>query len=147
MFSFRISVRLLFLRFPLAFLALRLRMLSLGLLFLRLPLFLVLPHLLLMPLNLGPLLILLLPLMSYFLSLVLRSRLITLDVPSSFPFPVTITIPVLPVTMKSLVRNSFVIPLVSVPIMVSVVSSPPRVYIVVKPWDTVVISPAPIIIM
>jgi hypothetical protein len=55
--------------------------------------------------------------------------------------------PALPVLLKSVVRNSFIVPPVSVPITVSVVSSPVRVYIKIKTWDIVIIGPTPVIIM
>jgi hypothetical protein len=55
--------------------------------------------------------------------------------------------PALPVLLKSLVRNPFIVPPVPVPIMVSVVSSPTRVYIKIKTWNSVIITPAPVIIM
>src|SRR4030042_1597693 len=121
------------------------RFLNLGLSLLLLSLLLL--SLLLLSLNLRPLLILLLPFMSYFLSLLLGSRLIALDTPSSLSFPMSIFMPPAPVLLKPLVRNSFIIPAVPVPILVSVVSSPTRVYIKIKIWDTVIITPTPVIIM
>ena len=100
-----------------------------------------------MSLNLRPLFVLLLPLMSEFLSLLLWSRLIALDAPGSLPFPMSIIIPPLPVLSTSLVRNPFKVPSVTVPIMFSVVSSPPRVHIIIKTWNAVIINPTPVIIM
>ena len=44
-------------------------------------------------------------------------------------------------------RNPFIVPPVPVPIMVSVVSSPTWVYIKIKTWNIVIITPAPVIIM
>jgi hypothetical protein len=55
--------------------------------------------------------------------------------------------PALPVLLELLVRNSFIVPPVPVPIMVSVVSSPTRVYIKIKTWHSVIITPALVIIM
>jgi hypothetical protein len=55
--------------------------------------------------------------------------------------------PALPVLLKLLVRNPFIVPPVPVPIMVSVVSSPTRVYIKIEAWNIVVITPALVIIM
>ena len=102
--------------------------------------------LLLMLLNLRPLLILLLPLLSEFLSLGLRSRLIALDAPSSLPFPMTVSMPALPVLLKSLGRNPFIVPPVPVPITVSVESSPTWVYIKIETWNIGIINPAPVVI-
>ena len=107
---------------------------------------LLLLSLLLMLLDLGSLLILLLPLLSQFLALWLWSRLVALDVPRSLPFPMSIFLPALPVLLKSLVRNRFIVPPVPVPIMVSVVASPPGVDIKIKTGHTVIIPPAPVII-
>ncbi|NJD55580.1 MAG: hypothetical protein FIA94_04145 [Nitrospirae bacterium] len=108
------------------------------------PLFLLL---LLMPPDLRSLLILFLPLMSQLLPLFLWPTLIALDAPGLLPFPISITVPVLPVTVKSLVRNPFIVPAVSVPIMVSVVASPARVYIIIELWNIPIESPTPIIII
>ena len=58
-----------------------------------------------------------------------------------------IIMPVLPVLLKSSVRNPFIVPLVSIPIMGTVVSSPTWVYIKIKAWDIVIINPTPVIIM
>jgi hypothetical protein len=163
--SFRFPLKLLVLRFHLAVLVFRLKMLLLLLLLgllhpLRLPdlglflLVLLLPvlFLLLVPgfpmlLDLRPLLILLLPLMSEFLSLLVQSGLITLDAPGSLPFPAAITVPALPVLSELSVRNPFIVPPVSVPIMAPVVSSPTRVYIEIETWNVVIITPAPVIIV
>jgi hypothetical protein len=135
----------------LALLALRLKMLLLGVLRLPnlrffLPALSLLLHLLLMSLNLRPLLILLLPLMSQFLSLWLRSRLIALDAPGPPPFPVSIILPALPVLSKPWLGNRLIVPPVSVPIMVTVVSPPAGVYIKIKARNSVVIGPTPIVI-
>jgi hypothetical protein len=46
-----------------------------------------------------------------------------------------------------LVRNPFIVPSVPVPIIVSVVSSPTWIYIKIKTWNIVIITPAPVIIM
>jgi len=107
---------------------------------------LLLLSLLLMLLDLRSLLILLLPLLSQFLALWLWSRLIALDVPRSLSFPMSSFLPALPVLLKSLVRNRFIVPPVPVPIMVSVVSLPPGVDIKIKTGHTVIIPPAPVII-
>jgi len=136
----------------LALLAPRLRMLLLGELpLLRLPdlgapLSLLRMTLLLISLNLGSLLILFFSLISQFLYLFLWSGSIVLDAPTSFLLPISVSIPALPVLLKPVVRNSFRVPPVSVPIMISVVSSPFRVYIVIKKWNTAIIDPTPVII-
>ena len=44
-------------------------------------------------------------------------------------------------------RNPFIVPAVSIPIMVSVVSPPTWVNIKIKTWDIVIITPTPVIIM
>ena len=62
-------------------------------------------------------------------------------------FPISVVLPALPVLLKVLARNPFIVPAMSVPIMVSVVSSPFWVYIIVKAWNTLIIGPAPVIIM
>jgi hypothetical protein len=54
--------------------------------------------------------------------------------------------PALPVLLKSLVRNPLIVPLVPVPIPVSVVSSPTGVYIKIKTGNVVIMPPAPVII-
>jgi hypothetical protein len=46
-----------------------------------------------------------------------------------------------------LVRNPFIVPPVPVPITVSVISSPTWVYIKIKTWNRLIITPAPVIIM
>jgi len=142
---FRFSLSVLVLSFSLVLLAPRLRMLSLVLLLSLLSLLLL--HLLLMSLDLRSLFIFLLPLMSQFLSLLLWPGLIALDAPGPLSFPISIIMPAPPVLLKSLVRNPFIGPPVSVPIMVSVVSSPTRVYIKIKTWDSIKISPPAVIIM
>jgi len=73
--------------------------------------------------------------------------LIALDAPGSSPFPVSIITPDLPVLVKSLVRNPFIVPRVSVPMTVSVVSSPTWVYIKIKAWNSVIINPTPVIMI
>jgi energy-converting hydrogenase Eha subunit A len=84
--------------------------------------------------------------MSQLLSLVLRARVIALDAPVSMPFPMSIIMPAPPVAMEASVIDPFIVPPVSVPIMASVVSSPTRVYVKIKTWDTVIITPTPVII-
>src|SRR5512143_20101 len=103
-------------------------------------------HLLLMSLDLGHLSRPLLSLTSQFLSLRLRPRLIALNAPSPLSFPISIVIPVPPVMLKSSLGDPLIVPPVSVPITVPVVSSPTRVYIVIKSWDISVIGPPPVII-
>jgi len=55
-------------------------------------------------------------------------------------FPSADVIPGPPVPLKLMVRYSFVVPPVPVPIVVSVVSSPTRVYIKIENGDTMIIS-------
>jgi hypothetical protein len=55
--------------------------------------------------------------------------------------------PALPVLLKLLIRNPLIVPPVPVPIMVPVVSSPAWVYIKIEAWNSVIITPALIIIM
>jgi hypothetical protein len=55
--------------------------------------------------------------------------------------------PAIPVLLKALVRDSFIVPPVPIPIMVSVVSSPTWVYIKIETWDITIITPTPVIIM
>jgi hypothetical protein len=55
--------------------------------------------------------------------------------------------PSLPVPLNLMMRYSLVVPPVSVPMMVSVVSSPTWVYIKIKTWNVAIINPAPVIIM
>jgi hypothetical protein len=55
--------------------------------------------------------------------------------------------PALPVLLKPLVGNPLIVPPVPVPIMISVVSSPTRVYIEIKTWNISIITPALVIIM
>jgi hypothetical protein len=104
--------------------------------------------LLLMLLDLRSLLILLLPLHSYFLSLLWRSGLIALDAPVVSPTtrPIISIIPTPPVLLKSWLRDRLIVPRLSVPISVSVVSSPTRVYIIIKTGDIVIITPATVVI-
>jgi hypothetical protein len=59
----------------------------------------------------------------------------------------SITLPALPVLLKSLVRNPFIVPRMPVPIMVSVISSPTWIYIKIKTWNISIITPALVIIM
>jgi len=102
--------------------------------------------LLLMLLDLRSLLILLLPLLSEFLSLCLGARVIVLDAPRALPFPMALLLPALPVLLQALGRNPLIVPRVPVPIMGSVVASPAGVDIIIEPWDPVVISPTPVVI-
>jgi hypothetical protein len=98
-------------------------------------------------LNFRPPFILLLSLLSQFLSLLLWARLIALDTPGSSLFPMPIIFPTLPVLLKPLVRNPFIVPSVSVPVTVSVVSSPTRIHVKIETWNGAIITPAPVIIM
>jgi hypothetical protein len=61
------------------------------------------------------------------------------------PFPMVIRFPALPVLVKLLVRNPFIVPLVSVPGMVSVVFSPAGVDVIVKRGDTLVMRPSAVV--
>jgi hypothetical protein len=106
-----------------------------------------LSHLLLMPLHLGPPLILLLSLTPHLPSLPFRRTLIPLDVPVSLPFPVAVATPAPPVPFEPSVRDRPIVPPVPAPVTVSVKSSPTRIYIKIKTWNTVIIPPAPVIIM
>jgi hypothetical protein len=58
-----------------------------------------------------------------------------------------IIVPAIPVLLKPPVRNPFIVPPVPVPVMVSVVSSPTRIYIKIKTWYIAIIAPATVIIM
>jgi hypothetical protein len=100
-----------------------------------------------MLLNLRPLLILLLSLLSQCLSLLLRQRLIVLDAPRSLLFPMPIIMPALPVLLKLLGRNRFIVPPMPVPIVVSVVSSPTRIYVEIKTRNGIIVTPIPVIVM
>ena len=55
--------------------------------------------------------------------------------------------PALPVPLKSLVRNSLIVPPVAIPIMVLIVPSPAWVYIIVETRNMAIIDPSPVIIM
>jgi hypothetical protein len=55
--------------------------------------------------------------------------------------------PALPVLLKPFVRNPFIVPLVPIPIMVSVVLSPPWMYIRIEARNTVIIPPVTVIIV
>src|SRR4030065_2366089 len=74
------------------------------------------------------------------------SSLIALHAPGSLSFPISIIVPALPVLLKSSARDPFIVPPVSVPITVSVISSPTRVSIKIKTLDIVIINPTPVII-
>ena len=150
-----LSLRLLGLLLSLRVLRLFLRLLTLRLVLLRLwlvPLRLLWLFavralclgLLMLP-NFRPLLIVGFPLLSEFLSLVLRTRLIALDAPGPLPFPMVIRLPALPVLAKLLVRNPFIVPRVSVPGMVVVVFSPAGVDVIIEPGDAVVVSPSAVV--
>ena len=116
--------------------------LLLLLLFLRLSL----SHLFLMMLDLRPLFILFLPLLSEFMPLLLRPGSIVLYTPVPLSFPMPIILPALPVLSQPPVRNPFIVPPVSIPVMVSVVSSPAWIYIKIESRDNVIICPSPVIV-
>ncbi len=150
-----LSLRLLGLLLPLRVLRLFLRLLTLRLVLLRLWLVPLRPlrllavralylGLLMLP-NLRPLLIVGFPLLSEFLSLLCRARLIALDTPGSLPFPMVIRLPALPVLVKLVVRNPFIVPLVSVPGVVSVVFSPAGVDVIIKRGDAAVMRPSAVV--
>jgi hypothetical protein len=101
----------------------------------------------LMLLDLGPLLILVLPLLLEDLPLLLRTRLVALDAPRPLLRPMLSRMPALPVLLKLSVRNRSIVPPVPLPRMVSVVGSPVWVYIKIKSWNVGIITPAPVIIV
>jgi hypothetical protein len=68
------------------------------------------------------------------------------NIPPSFSFPISVALPSPPVLFKMLVGDPSVVPWVSMPVMVSVIISPPEVYIIIKIRDVSVIDPTPIII-
>ncbi len=90
--------------------------------------------------------IFILPLPSQFLLLLWWRGLIFFDIPFSFSFPISITRPASPISVKMLIRNPLVVPPMPTPIVISVVSSPTWVYIIIKIWDISIINPIPIII-
>jgi hypothetical protein len=92
-----------------------------------------------------PLLIVDFPLLSEFLSLAFRARLIALDTPGSFPSPIVIRLPALPVLMKLVVWNLFIVPSVSVPGMISIVFSPAGVDVIIKRGDSAVMRPSAVV--
>jgi len=77
----------------------------------------------------------------------LWERLIALYAPGFLPFPESITLPTLPVPLKPLMIDPFIVPPAPVPITISIVPSPPRVYVIIKTWNTIIITPAPVIIL
>jgi len=50
-------------------------------------------------------------------------------------------------SMEVTAGDAFVVPKVAVPGMGSVIASPARVHMMVEPWDSVVMDPAPVVIM
>jgi len=72
---------------------------------------------------------------------------IALDTPGSLPFPIIVIMPAVPVSLELAVGNSFIIPSMSIPVVVSVIASPSWIYIIVKAWDAVIISPSTIIVI
>jgi len=98
-----------------------------------------------MPLHLGPLSILFLPLNTYFLVLTTRPGLITLYAPASVSLPILIGMPLFPVVLQPLIGNPFGVPPVTGPILVSVRVSPPGVHIIIKAGNVLIVPPAPVI--
>src|SRR3990172_8236365 len=118
-------------------LLLTLRFMNLGL-----PLLLLSPLFMFLDVRSPSIFILSLP--SQFLFLLWWRGLIFFDVPFSFSFPISITMPASPVLLKMLMRNPLVVPPMPMPIMISVESSPTKVYIKIKIWDISIINPIPI---
>jgi hypothetical protein len=148
----RLSLGLSLLWLTLRLLSLRSLLLSLRLLSLRLSLWLLdsplrlLSQWLSLLLNLRPLLILLLPLLPQYLLLLWRPRLIALDAPVFLPLPILIRVPALPILLKSLVGNLLIVPPVPLPVMVSVVSSPTRIYIEIELWNMIEVGPTTVVV-
>ncbi len=92
--------------------------------------------------NVGFLSILLFPLMPQLLLLLFWSWLIILNTPGSVLFPMATALPTPPVLLKSVGGDSLVVPSVPVPIVLPVVPSPAGVYIEIKTWNIVIISPS-----
>ena len=116
---------------------------------LRLPVLLtvlLLPHLL-MSLNLGPLSILHLSLISKFPSFLRCSRVIALNAPCSILCPIMTCLPASPVPLNLNVRNWMKVPRVSVPHVGSPEPSPAKVYIKIKARNSTKIDPSLVIIM
>ena len=67
--------------------------------------------------DIRPLLEFLLPLLFQFTYLLLWARLIFLDSPRPVPFPMPVIFPALPVTLKLLLGDPFIVPSVSVPVL------------------------------
>lgn len=97
--------------------------------------------------NLRPLLILRLSLLPQFASLLRRARPIALYAPSSALFPMPGPVPVLPVLLELPVGYALVVPLMPVPVTVSVGDSPTRIHIIVEVRDAAVIGPSPVVVM
>jgi hypothetical protein len=102
---------------------------------------------LLVPLDLGPLLVLLLPLQPYCLLLALRSGLIALNSPGPLLLPISVIMPAFPVLLKLSIGDPVIMPRVSVPVMASVVSSPARVDIKIETRNMIEVGPTSIIVM
>jgi hypothetical protein len=58
----------------------------------------------------------------------------------------SIVVPLLPVLVEMSVINPFIVPRVPVPVTVSVVYSPPWVYVIIEGWNTPIMTPASAII-
>ena len=102
---------------------------------------------LLVPLDLGPLLVLLLPLQPHCLLLPLRSGLIALNSPGPLLLPISVIMPAFPVLLKLSIGDTVIMPRVSVPVMVCVVSSPARVDIKIETRNVIEVGPASVIVM
>ncbi len=108
--------------------------------------FLLFVHLLLISYYLRPALVFMFPLGSQFLSLLHWSWVVALYVPSFLPFPISVVMPASPILLKFPLRNTLIIPWVSLPLMVSVVFSPMRIYIIIETRHVVIINPTTVII-
>jgi hypothetical protein len=108
---------------------------------------LLLLSLLLVFLDLGPLLILSLPLAPHLLPLLLWPGTIALNAPIPLFFPMSVAVPASPVGLKALVRDPLIVPAVSVPVVISVVASPARIHVVIEARDAVIVSPTAVVVM
>jgi len=103
-------------------------------------------HLLSVLLNLTPLKIVPFPLLSEFLPFCRGWWPVTLDAPGPLSFPVSIIMPSLPVFSKISVTNWFIVPSVTTPTTVSVISPPPGVYIIIESRNAAIIAPTAVVI-
>lgn len=74
-----------------------------------------------------------------------RPRLHAPDTPGLLLLPMAVSFPGIPVALHLLVRNSPVVPLVSLPAPMPVISAPGGRYPWIKGWDSLVVRPAGII--